>query len=443
LFNRSIQICDKLLRRYTPDPFLFAILLTFILFFAALYMTPSSASDIVLYWGDGFWGLIPFTLQMVMVLVGGYVTAVAPPIQKALIHLSKIVKTPGQAVILVTLSATLGCLLNWGLGLIVGGMMCRHVIKQVPTANFRLLVASAYSGFLVWHGGFSGSIPLTLATPDNFSEKLVGGLIPVQETLLSPLNICAVLGLFILLPLTNFWLSRQEDINPVVVPNFEGEDSKTETPDPHHALSPAEKIEKSRLVSYAIAGLGGAYLLIQALSGKLSLNLNSLNFIFIFSAIFLHKTPESFIKAITEAAKKVGPILLQFPFYAGIMGMMVSSNLAVLISEAFVNISTVKTFPLLTFYSAGLVNIFVPSGGGQWAIQAPVVLAAAKEIGANIPLASMAVAWGDAWTNMLQPFWALPLLAVSGLHLRDIIGYCLVVLITSGTLLSILFMVIV
>lgn len=440
MFNRSIQICDKLLRRYTPDPFLFAILLTGILFFATLYMTPSSASDIVRYWGDGFWGLIPFTLQMVMVLVGGYVTAVAPPVQKILVSLSRTVRTPGQAVILVTLSATLGCLLNWGLGLIVGGMMCRHVIKQVPTANFRLLVASAYSGFLVWHGGFSGSIPLTLATPGNFSEQMVGGVIPVQETLLSSLNICAVLGLFILLPLTNFWLSRQEDINPVSVPDFDAEDLKAASSSPQKSLSPAERIEKSCLVSYTIAGLGGAYLIIQWLSGKLSLNLNSLNFIFIFAAIFLHKTPESFIKAISEAAKKVGPILLQFPFYAGIMGMMVSSNLAILVSEAFVSISTAETFPLLTFYSAGLVNIFVPSGGGQWAIQAPVVLAAAKEIGANTPLASMAVAWGDAWTNMLQPFWALPLLAVSGLHLRDIIGYCLVALLVSGALLSALFL---
>ena len=439
MFNRSIQICDKLLRRYTPDPFLFAILLTGILFFAGLYMTPSGATDIIRYWGDGFWGLIPFTLQMVMVLVGGYVTAVSPPVQRILVSLSKTVRTPGQAVILVTLAATLGCVLNWGLGLIVGGMMCRHVIQQVPTANFRLLVAGAYSGFLVWHGGFSGSIPLTLATPGNFSEQLVGGIIPVQETLLSPLNICAVLGLFILLPLINFWLSRQEDINPVSVPVFETEDLKTEDPDAPRSLSPAERLEKSRLVSYAIAGFGGAYLLIQGFSGKLSLNLNSLNFIFIFSGVLLHKTPESFIKAISEAAKKVGPILLQFPFYAGIMGIMVSSNLATVVSEAFVTISTAETFPLLTFYSAGLVNIFVPSGGGQWAIQAPVVLAAAKEIGADIPLASMAVAWGDAWTNMLQPFWALPLLAVSGLHLRDIIGYCLVVLLVSGAFLSSLF----
>lgn len=441
MFNRSIQICDKLLRRYTPDPFLFAILLTGILFFAGLYMTPSGATDIIRYWGDGFWGLIPFTLQMVMVLVGGYVTAVSPPVQRILVSLSKTVHTPGQAVILVTLAATLGCVLNWGLGLIVGGMMCRHVIQQVPTANFRLLVAGAYSGFLVWHGGFSGSIPLTLATPGNFSEQLVGGIIPVQETLLSPLNICAVLGLFILLPLTNFWLSRQEDINPVSVPVFETEDLKTEGPAARRSLSPAERLEKSRLVSYAIAGFGGAYLLIQGFSGKLSLNLNSLNFIFIFSGVLLHKTPESFIKAISEAAKKVGPILLQFPFYAGIMGIMVSSNLATVVSEAFVTISTAETFPLLTFYSAGLVNIFVPSGGGQWAIQAPVVLAAAKEIGADIPLASMAVAWGDAWTNMLQPFWALPLLAVSGLHLRDIIGYCLVVLLVSGAFLSSLFII--
>ncbi len=200
-------------------------------------------------------------------------------------------------------------------------------------------------------------------------------------------------------------------------------------------------MEKSWVLSLAAAGLGGAYLLIQLFSGDFSLNLNSLNFIFLFCAIFLHRNPESFIQAISEAAKKVGPILLQFPFYAGIMGMMISSNLATTISEAFVEFSTAQTFPLLTFYSAGLVNLFVPSGGGQWAVQAPVVLTAAKEVGANIPLVSMAVAWGDAWTNMLQPFWALPLLAVAGLHLRDIIGYCLVALVVSGVFLSTLFLI--
>jgi short-chain fatty acids transporter len=440
MLNRSVQVCDRVLRRYTPDPFLFALLLTGLLFALGVYMTPSSATDMVRYWGDGFWNLIPFTLQMVMVLVGGYVVAVAPPVQKVLRLLSRTARTPGQAAVIVTLSATLGCLLNWGLGLIVGGMMCRHVIQHVPKANFRLLVASAYSGFLVWHGGLSGSIPLTLATSGNFSESLVGGIIPVQETLLSSFNITALLGLLILLPLTSWWLSRQEDMTPVKAPNFTVEEKKPE-PSFHDAFSPAEKMEKSWILSIAAAGLGGAYLLIQFFSGEFSLNLNSLNFIFLFCAIFLHKNPESFIQAISEAAKKVGPILLQFPFYAGIMGMMISSNLATTISEAFVAFSTAETFPLLTFYSAGLVNLFVPSGGGQWAVQAPVVLTAAKEIGANIPLVSMAVAWGDAWTNMLQPFWALPLLAVAGLHLRDIIGYCLVALLVSGALLSGLFLI--
>ncbi|MCP4922958.1 MAG: short-chain fatty acid transporter [bacterium] len=220
MLNRSVQVCDRILRRYTPDPFLFALLLTGILFALGLYMTPSSATDMVRYWGDGFWNLIPFTLQMVMVLVGGYVVAVAPPVQKVLRLVAKTARTPGQAAVVVTLSATLGCLLNWGLGLIVGGMMCRHVIQHVPKANFRLLVASAYSGFLVWHGGLSGSIPLTLATPGNFSESLVGGLIPVQETLLSFFNITALVGLFILLPLTSWWLSRQEDMSPVPIPDF-------------------------------------------------------------------------------------------------------------------------------------------------------------------------------------------------------------------------------
>ena len=170
------------------------------------------------------------------------------------------------------------------------------------------------------------------------------------------------------------------------------------------------------------------------------MNLNTINIIFLFCGIILHKKPISFLTAVNEAAGKLGPILVQFPLYASIMGMISHSGLATLVSQCFVDVATKETYALWTFYSAGLLNLFIPSGGGQWAVQAPIVITAAKALGADIPKAAMAVAWGDAWTNMLQPFWALPLLAIAGLHLRDIMGYCILVLFVSGAFLSLIFL---
>ena len=437
MFKSSAIFFDRLMRRYTPDPFVLALMLTLLLFVLGVSMTPASAKDMVTYWGDGFWELIPFTLQMVMVLIGGYVVALAPSVSKLLRYISSFAKTPGQAIVTVTLTALAGSILNWGLGLVVGGLMCREIIKVVPKANFRLLVASAYSGFIVWHGGISGSIPMIIATPGNFSEKMIGGLIPISETLLSPLNITAVLGIFILLPLTNLFLSRNDIEQPPVGPININDDEVVKA---KISSSPSDWIENSRLVGLAAGLLGFAYIGFQISTRKFHFNLNDINFIFLFAGIMLHGTPRSFIDAISTAAKRVGPILLQFPFYAGIMGMMTSSKLAEMISQSFAQASSHETFALMTFYSAGIVNLFIPSGGGQWAVQAPVVLEAARDLGVDFSKAAMAVAWGDAWTNLLQPFWALPILAIAGLNLRDIMGYCVTMLIVTGLFLSAVFL---
>jgi len=439
MIRAATTFFDRAMRRYTPDPFLLALLITITLFFMGITMTTSTPKQMVLYWGDGFWSLIPFTLQMVMILIGGYVVALAPPVSRLLSTISKSVKTQGQAVVVVTLAALTASFLNWGLGLVIGGLVCREIIKTVPTANFRLLVAAAYSGFIVWHGGLSGSIPLLIATPGNFSETYIGGLIPVSQTLFSPFNLLSVLGLFILIPFTNWAMSR----------SGEGENKPTSIRDEKkilkelssHPMMPAERLENSKLLSIITGIMGVSYIGFLAFEKKFNFDLNTINFIFIFSAIILHGHPRSFINAISEAAKSVGPILLQFPFYAGIMGMMTSSKLADVISNFFIDIATPKTFSLLTFWSAGIVNLFIPSGGGQWAVQSPVVIQAAKEMGANLSMAAMAVAWGDAWTNLLQPFWALPILAIAGLTLRDIMGYCVTLLLVTGAFLSVMFMI--
>lgn len=195
--------------------------------------------------------------------------------------------------------------------------------------------------------------------------------------------------------------------------------------------TPAERLENSKIISFIIGLLGLFYVALHFIQNGLDLNINIVNFIFLFLGVIFHRTPRRFLDSVIDAVKNAGGIIVQFPFYAGIMGMMVASGLSEQMSLWFVSISNEFTLPLFTFISAGIVNFFVPSGGGQWAIQGPIMIPAALEIGVDTAKTAVAVAWGDAWTNMIQPFWALPLLAIAGLKVKDIMGFCVMILIWS------------
>lgn len=201
--------------------------------------------------------------------------------------------------------------------------------------------------------------------------------------------------------------------------------------------TPAERLEGSRLIAMLVGALGAAYLIHYAVATGFSLNINIVNFIFLTLAIVFSGTPRRFLDGLHTAVKGTGGIVIQFPFYAGIMGMMASSGLVEIVANWFVSISTPGTLPFFTFLSAGLVNMLIPSGGGQWAVQGPVMLQAAQELGVEYSRIAMSVAWGDAWTNMIQPFWALPALAIAGLGARDIMGYLLPILLLSGIVITI------
>ncbi len=436
MFQKAVSVFDRILRRYTPDPYVLALLLTFTLFVIGVSYTPTSATQMITYWGEGFWTLIPFTFQMVMVLFSGYMVALTPFVNRKLTSVAMMADTSQQAIVLITFTSLIASFLNWGLGLVVGGLLCQKMRERFPKGNYRLMVASSYSGFLVWHGGLSASIPLVLATEGNFSQSLVGGLIPVSETLLSPLNIAAVMGLFILLPILNRALHE-----PLTEKEEEPKILQIDYMDDFEPIKvPVDWLEKTPIVSSFIGLVGVIFVIVQIFRNKFNFDLNTINFIFLFLSIMLHKTPASLIRAMHQAAGKVGPVLLQFPFYAAIMSMMLHSGIGKMVSDFFVLIATPGTFNFWTFMSAGLVNLFVPSGGGQWAVQSPIVLEGARALNVDFAKAALAVAWGDAWTNMLQPFWALPLLSIAGLQLRDIMGYCLTILIVSGVFLGALFL---
>ena len=301
--------------------------------------------------------------------------------------------------------------------------------------DYRLLIASAYSGFVVWHGGLSGSIPLTIATDKHFAMQWMG-VVPIRETLFSPLNLFILATLILGLPFINLFMHPK--LEDRVLFKSEEEELLQEEKKPNTF---AEKLEHSKWISISVSLVGFFYITIYFLSSGFKLNLDIVNFSLLFLGILLHLTPIRFLEAAKLAVKGTSGIILQFPFYAGIMGMMVDSGLAKKISNLFVEISNPTTFPLFTFWSAGILNLFIPSGGGQWAVQGPIVLAASRELGVSYSKIAMAVAWGDAWTNLIQPFWALPALAVAGLGIRDIMGFCLVSLIFSGVVISIAFLV--
>lgn len=424
---------DRIVQRYLPDAFLFAVILTIIVFIMGIFMTGSSPIQMVEHWGTGFWDLLAFSMQMALIVVTGYVLANTPVVKTALEKTSMLAKTPGQAILLVTFVASIASLINYGFGLVVGALLALQVVKRVPSVDYRLLVASAYSGFLLWHGGLSGSIPLLIATPDHFLQDTIG-TIPVTETMFSSYNLFIVFVLLFTLPFLNRMLMKSREgmeiVNPVDWETSSFED-KYEEVEKNERQTPSERLENSQIISMLIGLLGLAFIIYHFATNGFDLNINLVNLIMLFLGILLHRTPRRFLHSVNNAVKNVGGIIVQFPFYAGIMGMMVDSGLSEQMSLWFVSISTEFTFPLFTFISAGLVNFFVPSGGGQWAVQGPIMIPAGIEIGVDSAKTAMAVAWGDAWTNMIQPFWALPLLAIAGLKVRDIMGFCVIILIYS------------
>lgn len=429
---------DRIVQRYLPDAFLFAIILTFVVFLLGLIFTGSNPIQMVEYWGTGFWDLLAFAMQMSLIVVTGYVLANTPIVKKLLVKTSIFATSPGKAIMLVTFVATIASYINYGFGLVVGALLAVQVAKRVPSVNFRILVASAYSGFLVWHGGLSASAPLLIATEGHFLEDTMG-IVPVTETLFSPYNLFIVLVLLFTLPFVNRLLMKSQETlteaNPVNWKPAEFEDEREGEIEENN--TPADRIENSQIISLLVGLLGFAFVIYHFANNGFDLNINIVNLTMLFLGIIFHRTPRRFLHSVSNAVKNVGGIIVQFPFYAGIMGMMVESGLSDQMSLWFVNISTEFTFPLFTFISAGIVNFFVPSGGGQWAVQGPIMIQAAMELGVDTAKATMAVAWGDAWTNMIQPFWALPLLAIAGLKVRDIMGFCMVILLYSFIPISI------
>lgn len=432
VLGKVMRPLNNLVEKLIPSALVFAIILTFVVALAALILTDSGPVTVVEEWGIGLAGLLDFITQMALILLLGYILANTGPVRKLLRFLAQIPKKAVQAYIFVFLVAAAASLITWGLGLVVGGLLARevaHVFRErnIPV-HFAMLVASGFAGFVVWHMGYSASGPLTAATPGSFLEEHLGGTIPITETIFSTWNLIAAAVTIAVVALALYLIAPRnpQAVVPLTIDAREG-DVEVET----EVLTPADRVDASRLPTLLTGLLLVGYLVIHFSNGG-GLTLDIVNWSFLALIMLMVRNPFELIALTKKAASNVGEILLQFPLYAGIMGMMAGTGLLAVISEAFITISTPETFGLWAFLSAGLVNFFVPSGGGQVAIQAPILLDAAEALGIDPAIAIMAVAYGDQWTNMIQPFWALPLLAIAGLKMRDILGYTTIVLLASG-----------
>jgi short-chain fatty acids transporter len=424
------RICVRYAERYIPDPYLYALLLTFFTAAGALLLTPADAPKIVTAWYDGVWAILAFAMQMALILSTGVALAEAPFVKRLLERLASIPTHQAGAAVTVFLAGAVCSWLNWGFGLVVGALVAREVGKRLRQTDFGLLVAAAYMGNIIWASGLSSSIALATATPGsalNIIEKETGKVTPLTETIFTAYNLVPTILIFILIPLMLIAIAppaaEQRRVDPELL--------KTQDampPPPQSEATFASRLENAWIVTALLVAMGLFYEYTMVSTKGFTLDINGMIFIALMLGLIFHGRPIRYVRAFNAAARTVGPILLQFPLYGGIMGMMTGTGLAAVIAQFFVSFSTHGTLPFWTFVSSNIISMFVPSGGGHWAVQGPFMIPAAIKLGVDPAMTAMATAMGEQTANMIQPFWALPILAIARLGIKDIMGYCVIAL---------------
>ncbi len=411
---------------FIPDSFTISILLTLFVFVISYIFKTHSFTRTLTIFGDSLWNLNTFTMQMILILVLGNTLAKTKVVLFIIDKITNNVIGIKSALIITLFVSAFACLLNWGFGLVVGSLISISIARKQPKLNFPLIVATAYSGFMVWHGGLSGSVPLDLNSMSGVYNRLTYSTISTSETIFTWFNFSLIISTLLAITLVVLYFSKEENVEV----SYKEKDEEVQT---------FTKFEESKLIPKIISGIGICFLYIYFMNASTSLTLNIICTLFLFITILLHNTLGDFLNAFNGSVKNAAGIIIQFPFYAAIMGMMTTTGIARDISEFFVKISTKDTIMIYTYLSSGLINLFVPSGGGQWAIQAPIVIPAAKQMGIPLTKLAMSVAWGDAWTNIIQPFWAIPILSLAGLSVREIFKYCFALFIGVGVACSLTF----
>lgn len=434
-----------------PSPFAIAVLLTFLTILLAYLFTESTSEEnhvaiILSYWENGIWnsGLLVFAYQMMLILVLGHVLVLSKPMERLILSLTKYVKNSANAAVLVALPTMLVSFFNWGLGLIFGAILARKVGEYAQTnnilINYPLIGASGYTGLMVWHGGISGSAPLKVAESGHLADLMQNILspealaqlpdsLPSSQTVLSSGNLIVFFAVVAIVCILAYRLGRSTKSSPINLVHYQFKTNKDKS------ATGAERLDYSKPIAIGFGVLILATFTLQYSTMLKTLNItpNMLNFFMLGLALIMHGNFARFLHALQEAIGDISGILIQFPLYFGIMGIMANSGMINGISDFFVSISNTTTLPIFTFFSAALVNIFVPSGGGQWAVQGPMMLESALSLKVPLGKAVMALAYGDQLTNMLQPFWALPLLGITKLKAKEILPYTLLFMFAGGT----------
>lgn len=437
-------------KKLLPSPFTIAILLTLVTIILAYFFTDTSDDSnhfiaILGYWETGIWNskLLVFAYQMMLILVLGHVLVLSAPVSWSISRLTNLVTSNTRAVVLVSFCTMIVAFFNWGLGLIFGAILARkvgeHGLKNNIPLNYPLIGAAGYVGLMVWHGGMSGSAPLDAADETKKLSSMLGSeaklvenlpvFVPTSDTIFSWWNLLIFITVLCVIPAVLYLIAKRGKTKTYSLPTYQYDEEQDD-------FKGADRLDHSKILAYLFGGLAMLVFCLKYGHQVMQLNftLNSLNFLLFTLAILLHGNFYRFLKATAEAIKGTTGILIQFPLYFGIMGIMTATGMVGQIADFFASIATETTMPVVTFFSAGLVNIFVPSGGGQWAIQGPIVLEAALKLNVPIPKAIMALAYGDQITNMLQPFWALPLLGITKLKAKEILPYTLILMLVGSVI---------
>ena len=431
------------LKRWMPDPFVFALALTLLVAIMSWLLTDSSPNKIADDWYRGFWLLLEFSMQMVLMLVTGYAIALSPSAARLVDKLAKKVNTPASVYLLVMIVGGLLVLISWG-WVVLTAVLARELAKRVAGVDYAYLVACVYLSSQPWVAGLSSSIPLLLNTPDNFLIKtgLLDAQIPVSETLGGLLNVSFIIVYFLLVPLL-IWLLKPKNSVARHLSEWQDSSALTQGSIAEEAMSftepvpaPADRFNNSIWLQWTIALAGLWVVLRYFYMNGFDINLNIMIFLFFVVGLVLHQTPMRYVIAMKRAASNVSGIVFQYPFYAGIMGMMMFSGLGTLVSDWMAQAASIETLPLLAQLSGALVNFAIPSAGGEWAVIGPAFTEAAINLTRDLPVeqtqaliarVAMAVAYGETSTNLLQPFFLLVILPVMGAGLkiqaRDVMGY--------------------
>lgn len=444
------------LQKYIPSPFSIAILLTLFTFILALLLTRPEHTGIMEYtgklatdWQKGLWdtssGGLYFGFQMMLILILGHCLALTPLVARILNKLLIYCTDSATSAFTVALATMLVSYFNWGMGLVFGALLARKVgekfKKNNRELNYGLIGAAAYSGMLIWHGGISGSAPTKAMEPDSITTMMtnagyqVSNTLPsslsFEETLLSPLNLTTASVMLLLIPFLLYLVGKKTQSESLPFLDLASETSSTTESTPSTQLDSNTVFGSIIGILFILTAFWVAY----NFKGSTALgfiSVNFINFTLLGLSLLLHGSIRSFLQGINTSISDGAGILIQFPLYFGIMGIMSGSGLIQEISDFLTSTATPTTFPVLSFLGAGIVNFFVPSGGGQWYIQGPMLLQSAQELGVSIPKTVMALSYGDQWTNMLQPFWALPLLGITKLQAGEILPYTLLLFVVGG-----------